>query len=92
LLEATERRYPAVDCLLAYDDDDTQSKIVQAGFDVMLTEPAPVGELLDAVGSADIYRKEESVTPAACKEASVFSVQFVCSFSTSKPSRDEQLV
>jgi DNA-binding response OmpR family regulator len=39
-----------------YDDDATRSKIVQAGFDVVLTKPAPAGELLDAVASADLRR------------------------------------
>ena len=39
-----------------YDDDATRSKIVRAGFDVVLTKPAPVGELLDAVASADLGR------------------------------------
>ena len=39
-----------------YDDDATRSKAVQAGFDVVLTKPAPVGELLDAVASADLRR------------------------------------
>jgi two-component system CheB/CheR fusion protein len=36
-----------------YDDDATRSRVAQAGFDVVLTKPAPVGELLDAVASAD---------------------------------------
>jgi DNA-binding response OmpR family regulator len=39
-----------------YDDDATRSKIAQAGFDVVLTKPAPVDELLDAVASADVRR------------------------------------
>ncbi len=39
-----------------YDDDATRSKAVQAGFDVVLKKPAPVGELLDAVASADLRR------------------------------------
>jgi DNA-binding response OmpR family regulator len=39
-----------------YDDDGTRRKIVQAGFDVVLTKPAPAGELLDAVGSAQLRR------------------------------------
>lgn len=37
-----------------HEDDGTRRKIVQAGFDVVLTKPAPVGELLDAVRSADL--------------------------------------
>ena len=40
----------------AYDDDATRSSIAQAGFDVVLTKPAPVGELLDAVASAEVRR------------------------------------
>jgi DNA-binding response OmpR family regulator len=40
----------------AYDDDATRSKIAQAGFDVVLTKPAPAGELLDAVACADVRR------------------------------------
>jgi two-component system CheB/CheR fusion protein len=39
-----------------YDDDATRSKIMQAGFDVVLTKPAPADELLDAVASADLRR------------------------------------
>ena len=35
-----------------YDDDGTRRKIMQAGFDMILTKPAPVGELLDAVANA----------------------------------------
>ena len=35
-----------------YDDDGTRRKMAQAGFDVVLTKPAPVGQLLDALGSA----------------------------------------
>lgn len=38
------------------DDDGTRRKIAQAGFDVVFTKPAPVGELLDAVGSAELRR------------------------------------
>jgi len=36
----------------AYDDDGTRRKIVQAGFDVVLTKPARAGELLNAVACA----------------------------------------
>jgi DNA-binding response OmpR family regulator len=39
-----------------YNDDATRSKIVQAGFDVVLTKPAPAGELLDAVAFSDVRR------------------------------------
>ena len=39
-----------------YDDDATRSKMVQAGFDVVLTKPAAAGELLDAVACADVRR------------------------------------
>ena len=34
-----------------HDDDGTRRNIVQAGFDVVLTKPAPARELADAVGS-----------------------------------------
>ena len=36
------------------DDDGTRAKIEQAGFDVVLTKPAAVDELLAAVGTASV--------------------------------------
>ena len=44
----------------AYDDDATRSRIVQAGFDVVLTKPASLDELLDAVASADLRRRRSA--------------------------------
>jgi CheY-like chemotaxis protein len=41
----------------AYDDDGMQRKIRQVGFDVLLTKPAPAGELLDAVARANVRRR-----------------------------------
>ena len=39
-----------------YDDDGTRRKMAHAGFDLILTKPAPVGPLLDALRSADLRR------------------------------------
>ena len=45
---------PRLIACTGYDDDATRRKIAQAGFDVVLTKPAPIGELLGAVAAADL--------------------------------------
>ena len=45
---------PRLIACTGYDDDATRRKIAQAGFDVVLTKPAPIGELLGAVAAAKV--------------------------------------
>jgi DNA-binding response OmpR family regulator len=40
----------------ACDDEDSRRKIRQAGFDELVIKPAPIAELLDAVGRAIRFR------------------------------------
>jgi DNA-binding response OmpR family regulator len=40
----------------AYGDEDSRRKIRQAGFDEVLTKPAPIAKLLDAIGRANRFR------------------------------------
>ena len=55
----------------AYNDDRTRRKMVEAGFDVILTKPASVDDLLNAIATANVRRnhlmdRRREARPARC--------------------------